>query len=120
MPATDEKVQRHRGIDYSSEDADGNVTSLSYTAGVTGTVQIIAGSQWNTINVVLNNGNIMQYLHSSEIDVHDGQLVFPDTVMGKTGNVGLPASAGIHLHVQAKDKNGNYMNPNCAENDAPQ
>lgn len=110
-PDTDTMVRRHRGVDYSSHDANGNVANVPFTAGVTGTVDVIEGSQWNTIDVVLPNGNIVQYLHASEIDVKDGDSVGPNTVLGQTGDTG---AGSIHLHVQAKDKNGNYINPNCA------
>ena len=111
-PQTDDWVRRHRGVDYSSRDAQGNVTNVPFTAGVTGTAGVVAGSQWNTINVTLPNGNIVQYLHASEIDVTDHAPVGPNTVLGRTGDTGADA---IHLHVQAKDSSGNYINPACAE-----
>jgi len=65
----------------------------------------------------------MQYLHASRIDVQEGQRVDPDTVVGMTGNTGTIA---IHLHVQAKDRQGhpidprliygNNIDPRCAYN----
>jgi hypothetical protein len=111
-PETDDEVRRHRGVDYSSMDENGTITEVEFTAGVSGVATVVAGSAWNTINVTLPNGNVIQYLHASEIHVTNGQQVSPGTVLGKTGDTGANA---IHLHVQAKDANGNYINPSCAE-----
>lgn len=111
-PETDNEVRRHRGVDYSSMDENGTITEVEFTAGVSGVATVVAGSAWNTINVTLPNGNVIQYLHASEIHVTNGQQVSPGTVLGKTGDTGANA---IHLHVQAKDANGNYINPSCAE-----
>lgn len=114
-PTTDNFVRQHRGVDYSSLDADGNVANVDFTAGFNGTVDVLEDSDWNTINVTLANGNVVQYLHASHINVSDGQAVTPGTVLGQTGNAGLGANGAIHLHVQAKDSSGNYINPKCAD-----
>ena len=50
----------------------------------------------------------MQYLHASRIYVQEGQRVDSDTVLGMTGNAGAVA---IHLHVQAKDRQGHSIDP---------
>jgi peptidase M23-like protein len=108
-PTTDLRISRHGGIDYSSHPADGGAaTPEPFTAGVSGTVHIIPNSPWNTIDVILDNGEIMQYLHASRIDVQEGQRVDPDTVLGMTGNTG---AAAIHLHIQAKDRQGHPIDP---------
>ena len=54
------------------------------------------------------NGNIIQYMHASTVDVKIGDKVLPDTVLGKTGNTG---TGPIHLHVQAADATGKKINP---------
>lgn len=111
-PETDVEVRRHRGVDYSSMDENGTITHVEFAAGVSGVASVVPNSDWNTINVTLPNGNVVQYLHASEISVTDGQQVTPGTILGKTGKTGANA---IHLHVQAKDADGNYINPSCAE-----
>jgi hypothetical protein len=108
-PATDLRISRHGGIDYSSHPAGGGAaTPEPFTAGVPGTVHIVPNSPWNTIEVRLDNGDIIQYLHASRIDVQEGQRVDPDTVLGMTGKTG---AAAIHLHVQAKDRQGHSFDP---------
>lgn len=111
---TDRFMRQHKGVDYSSLDANGNPAYLPFKAGVTGKAYIVKNSPWNTINVVLNNGVIVQYLHASKILVKDNDQVTPDTVLGMTGNTATSdLHLPIHLHVQAKDPKGHYLNPNC-------
>jgi murein DD-endopeptidase MepM/ murein hydrolase activator NlpD len=89
----------------------GGVETLPFTAGVYGEADVVENSRYNTITVTLANGNTIQFLHASRIDVVDGQRVEPNTVLGLTGNAGLGANGQIHLHVQARDANGNWINP---------
>jgi murein DD-endopeptidase MepM/ murein hydrolase activator NlpD len=57
----------------------------------------------------------MQYLHASRIDVQEGQSVNSDTVLGMTGNTGAVA---IHLHIQAKDRQGHSIDPRLIYGDS--
>jgi murein DD-endopeptidase MepM/ murein hydrolase activator NlpD len=66
-------------------------TSEPFTAGVPGTVHIVPNSPWNSIEVRLDNGDIIQYLHASRIDVQEAQRVDSDTVLGMTGSTGAGA-----------------------------
>jgi murein DD-endopeptidase MepM/ murein hydrolase activator NlpD len=63
---------------------------LPFTSGVMGRVDVVENSQWNTITITitLGNGNTIQFLHASRVDVVDGQIVGPDIVLGVTGNTG--------------------------------
>ena len=116
-PAKGEKFTRkHLGDDFSSHsdppkfNVKGKIIAQPepFTAGVSGTVHIIPGSKYNTINVVLPDGSTIQYLHASHINVVEGQQISPDTELGITGNTGV---TDIHLHVQAKDSQGRTIDP---------
>ncbi len=117
-PKTIRYIATHRGIDFSSR-ADGAVVSLPITAGTSGKAWAIPGSEWNTINVYNPKTKIIvQYLHNASVApaLADCTAQKPcpverDTVIGSTGNVG---SQGIHLHLQVKDMDGRYLDPDCA------
>lgn len=101
-------VRAHMGIDFASRDETGAVANLPFTAGFEGTVTVVPNSRYNTINVRLRDGTVVQYLHASEVQVHTGDRVTPDTVLGLTGRTGVGA---VHLHVQARDSQGRSINP---------
>ena len=61
--------------------------------------------------VQLPDGTRIQYLHTSQQNVRVGDPVTPESVLGRTGNTGANA---IHLHVQARDGSGNFINPDEA------
>ncbi len=121
----DEDIRIHYGIDFTSrvfgKDKKGKPTTevkkMDFTACVEGKVTGLSGGTWNTISVTLSNGNVIQYLHASAVKVKVGDDVTPDTVLGVTGDSGSPGR--VHLHVQAKDKNGKYIDPDCAIADKP-
>jgi murein DD-endopeptidase MepM/ murein hydrolase activator NlpD len=102
----------HYGIDFSSRDAEDRIVPLDFTAGVSGTVTVHENSRWNTISVRLANGNVVQYLHASRVYVNSGDKVAPNTRLGRTGDVGSPGS--LHLHIQARDRDGKYIDPDRA------
>jgi hypothetical protein len=54
---------------------------------------------------------VIQYLHTITSHVKVGDVVAPETVLGVTGRTGAEV---IHLHVQARDKQGNAMSPDLA------
>ena len=108
----DEKARPHQGIDFSSKlAANPNPTPLDFKAGIYGTVVKAGDGPWGTITVQIHDGSLIQYLHTTAAHVKVGDIVAPDTVLGVTGRTG----AGIiHLHIQAKDKNGNAISPDLA------
>jgi murein DD-endopeptidase MepM/ murein hydrolase activator NlpD len=86
----------HPGIDYAALEG-----SLAY-ATAAGTV-IVAGENGgygNMVEIDHGNGITTRYGHLSEIDVHVGQVVGKDTVLGKTGSTGR--STGPHLHYEVR------------------
>lgn len=103
-----EKVKPHRGIDFQSRDAQGRPARMDFRAGVHGRVVEPIGGPMGTITVELKDGTRIQYLHTSQQNVRVGQDVAPETILGKTGATGANA---IHLHVQARDRNGTFIDP---------
>ena len=102
----------HYGIDFSSRSSRGRPAKVQFTAGVYGVAKIHKASKWNTVSVVLRNGNVIQFLHASRIFVKSGDRVTPTTILGRTGDTGSLGS--IHLHVQARDRNGRFIDPDRA------
>lgn len=106
------RIEFHPGIDFSSrKPGDRDPSPLPFRAGFNGTIVLYPRSTTNTIGLVLDNGNTVQFLHSSQILVKAGQRVSADDTLGVTGRIGADA---IHLHVQARDKYGNIMDPTIA------
>jgi hypothetical protein len=121
-PEDIDHIATHRGVDFASRDYDDakKAKPMSFKAGMTGDAWATPGSQYNTINVRdPQTGNIVQYLHSSEpssqfknCSAEKPCKVYPWTELGKTGQTG--GSPAIHLHVQVKDRQGNYIDPDMA------
>lgn len=118
------ELKNHLGIDFSSKDANGIVRSLPFTAGVRGKATYIAQGGFNTIDVELDNGSHLQFLHASEVAEplliaarnHRYVLVEPESYLGMTGGKG-PAGVNqyaTHLHVQARDAQGKPIDPRIA------
>jgi hypothetical protein len=103
------------GLDFTSNDDHGRRMELPFEAGVMGEVTYVGGS-FNSVQVTLENGNRVQFLHASQVLVQVGQQVGPTTVLGRTGGTGPhgPNHYEIHLHVQAFDQHGNLIDPDCA------
>ncbi|MCC7104783.1 MAG: peptidoglycan DD-metalloendopeptidase family protein [Chloroflexi bacterium] len=110
-PRIDDDVLRHMGVDFLSRDQAWRVAKLDFATPVGGVVQIYAGSPWNTVVVLLDTGDQLQFLHASEVYVGTGDRVEPGTVIGRTGKAGTHT---IHLHVQAKNASGEYISPDWA------
>ena len=108
-----EAARVHEGIDLSSRRGPGQVppAMLDFKAGVYGIVKKAGDGPWGTITVQLQDGSLLQYLHTSASHVKKDDLVTPDTLLGVTGQTGAGA---IHLHIQAKDRNGNAISPDLA------
>lgn len=105
----------YAGIDFTSNDHHGRSMELPFEAGVTGEVTYVGGA-FNSVQVTLENGNRIQFLHASRVLAQLGQQVEPTTVLGRTGGTGPygPNHYEIHLHVQAFDQHGNLIDPDCA------
>src|SRR5262249_34232840 len=100
--------QRHMGIDIVSRDEDWETVGVDFVTPIDGVVRLATSSPWNTIAVLLDTGDQLQFLHASEVYVADGASVAAGEPLGKTGNVGTSV---IHLHVQAKNRWGAYVDP---------
>lgn len=133
---TDKSIQeKHKGLDFQSR-LNGIPTPLPFKTPMGGVVSYDPNSHWNTITLTLDNGNYIQFLHASEVFVTSGR-VEPGTVLGVTGGTGVgqktvqttkgkqgkktktiqvkdPNAHPVHLHVQAKDRSGNYIDPDMA------
>jgi murein DD-endopeptidase MepM/ murein hydrolase activator NlpD len=106
-----DRTRRHFGIDYTSRGfGEKDPTPYPFTAGFEGTISIIGG-RWNTVDLILSNGNRLQFMHSSEIFVRNGQRVGPEDVIGLTGK---KEADKIHLHVGARNKRGEQIDPSDA------
>lgn len=105
----------YAGLDFTSNDDHGRPLELPFEAGVTGEVTYVGGA-FNSVQVTLDNGNRIQFLHASQVLVQMGQQVEPTTVLGRTGGTGPygPNQYEIHLHVQAFDRHGDLIDPDCA------
>lgn len=110
-PADDELTRVHEGADYSSRDAMGVVRPLDFKAGVYGkVVEVGTNNGLGRITVEVDErGNRVEYLHTSKTFVKAGDQVKPDTLLGMTGDKG--AGGQIHLHVQARNKDRQAINP---------
>jgi murein DD-endopeptidase MepM/ murein hydrolase activator NlpD len=107
-----EAARVHEGVDLSSPAPTGKKAApLDFKAGVYGLVVKAGDGPWGTITVQIQDGSLIQYLHTlaSHVKVHD--IVAPDTKLGVTGRTGAGV---IHLHIQAKDKYGNAISPDLA------
>src|SRR5206468_467040 len=95
-----EAARVHEGVDLSSRPAAGQAPKpLDFKAGVYGVVVKAGGGNWGTISVQLQDGSVLQYLHTTAAHVKVGDVVAPDTLLGVTGRTG---ARDIHLHIQAK------------------
>jgi murein DD-endopeptidase MepM/ murein hydrolase activator NlpD len=108
----DEDCRTHQGVDFSSRPASGEKpTPLEFKAGVNGVVVKAGDGQWGTITVQIYDGTLIQYLHTLASHVKVGDIVTPESKLGVTGRTGAGV---IHLHIQAKDKNGFAISPDLA------
>jgi hypothetical protein len=111
-------IATHRGIDFTSK-VGRTPTALPFTAGIQGQAWPVSGSSTRTINVKdSRTGYVFQFMHATTISAPIENCtenapcsVRPWTRLGTTGNAGADA---IHLHVQVKDENGRYIDPDMA------
>ncbi len=107
----DEDFRTHQGVDFYFEASKSKPVPVDFNAGVNGVVVKAGDGQWGTITVQIYDGTLIQYLHTTASHVKVGDLVTPETKLGVTGRTG---AGKIHLHIQAKDKNGNAISPDLA------
>jgi hypothetical protein len=112
LPSTPDKPNPrvHKGNDYLSHNRKGEPTPVPFTSPVYGKVTVLGGT-FNIIRVTTCDGWQVEFLHASKVSVKSGQDVGPGTQLGVTGETGA-AGAGIHLHVQVRDKDGKPVDPN--------
>lgn len=107
-----EVARVHEGIDFSSRPlGSAEPAPVDFVAGVFGVVTRTLPSRFGTIAVRLEDGTSLQYLHTSQSYVHVGAIVTPNTRLGKTGSTG---SSAVHLHLQARNRDGVPVNPDLA------
>ncbi len=112
VPKAGEVTVKHQGVDISTRPT-GSTSSkpMDFKAGINGEVVRAGKGTYNTITVKLQDGTQIQFLHSSKVYVKIGDKVTPDTVIGKSGNTGANS---VHIHVQARDKDGKILaNPDA-------
>lgn len=108
----DEDFRTHQGVDFASRPSPNEKPPpLDFKAGVHGVVVKAGDGPWGTITVQIHDGTLIQYLHTMGSHVKVGDVIAPDTKLGTTGRIGAGV---IHLHIQAKDKNGNAISPDLA------
>jgi hypothetical protein len=107
-PDTDIEIVRHTGIDFSSRNENWVVAPLPFATPIGGRIYVYPGSPWNTIAVLLETGDQLQFQHAGEIRVQTGEQVAAGTILGVTGATGTSV---IHLHVQAKNSTGDFVSP---------
>ncbi len=105
----------HGAIDISSRGPDGKPVAREFTAGVYG---MVLASRPGFVAVQMADGNIVQYVHASEVRLKPGQAVKPDTILGETGNLSASGKAlngtAIHLHIQVTTPDGKLVDPDRA------
>jgi murein DD-endopeptidase MepM/ murein hydrolase activator NlpD len=107
-----EKPIVHKGVDITSNPTPGQpARPMDFKAGVYEVVVRAGGGDWGTISVQLRDGSVIQYLHTTAARVKIGDVVAPDTLLGVTGRTG---ARDIHLHIQARNKHGEFISPDLA------
>ena len=99
------KEKFHKGVDIGIP-AGTPVKSCSKGIVIKSTYSDTEG---NYVVVEDDTGYRCHYMHLSQRDVSEGDIVDYDTVIGKVGSTGY--STGPHLHLQITDENGECLNP---------
>lgn len=102
--------QFHRGVDIA---LPRNTPLEALTDGKVIAAQFHDASG-NMISIEDANGNVFTYKHLESLGVVKGDTVRRGQVIGKSGKSGY-ASTGPHLHLEVKDKQGNYRSPTLQE-----
>lgn len=99
----------HRGVDIA---LPRNTPLEALTDGEVIAAKFHTGSG-NYISIKDANGNVFTYKHLQSLEVKEGDKVRRGQLIGKSGSTG--ASTGPHLHLEVKDKQGNYRSPTLEE-----
>ena len=103
------EMQFHRGVDVA---LPRNTPLEALTDGEVIAAKFHTGSG-NYISIKDANGNVFTYKHLQSLEVKEGDKVRRGQLIGKSGSTG--ASTGPHLHLEVKDKQGNYRSPTLEE-----
>ncbi len=95
----------HRGVDIGMRSGT-PVRSCSEGVVVKSTYSDVEG---NYVVVLDETGYKCHYMHLSERNVSEGDIVDYSTIIGKVGSTGY--STGPHLHLQITDQSGECLNP---------
>ena len=95
----------HKGVDIGMPSGT-PVKSCSEGVVVKSTCTSVEG---NYVVVMDETGYKCHYMHLSERNVNEGDVVDYDTIIGSVGSTGY--STGPHLHLQITDQNGECLNP---------
>lgn len=98
----------HHGVDYAAKEGD---PIYSISAGVAHIYHWSPGgnASGNSVTIIDDKGNRLQYFHLSHINVKQGRTVRRGELIGLAGNSGH--SSGAHVHIQLKNRTGDYMDP---------
>jgi murein DD-endopeptidase MepM/ murein hydrolase activator NlpD len=94
----------HRGVDY------GAASGTPVVAPAAGRVALVGREaegfelHGNTVGLDHGQGVLSIFLHLSQINVHEGQVVNPGQVIGRVGSTGIATGPHLHwgLYVQGK------------------
>ena len=101
------KLSWHNGLDLRAK----NEPAYAMMNGI---VEKVGYDNRSGNYVTLRHGNYrVSYCHLSSIIVDNGEIVYPGTIIGVTGNTGR--STASHLHLTCK-KDGKSINPTCIIN----
>lgn len=76
---------------------------------IDGTVEVVAGSSFNTVNIKNNLGQVARILHSSKILVSTGDTVSKGDHISIQGDVGSPGDLHTHIELPTKQILINYI-----------
>lgn len=102
-PITGE-VKHHNGVDISADENSPVFSAISGEVTKTG-----FDTEFGNYVIIQNSSGIKTYYgHLSSVEVKNGDITEPKTVIGKVGKTGTATGACLHFEIQI---NGEYMNP---------
>ncbi|NMG58979.1 M23 family metallopeptidase [Geitlerinema sp. P-1104] len=97
----------HRGLDYAAPTGAPVVAAARGRVALVGTVSQGFELHGNSVGIDHGQGVTTIYIHLSQIEVQEGQMVDAGEVIGRIGSTGI--STGPHLHW------GLYVNGECVD-----
>jgi murein DD-endopeptidase MepM/ murein hydrolase activator NlpD len=110
VPHIKNPSRKHKGVDLAASRgtpvyaaAEGRVARISYDERSSG----------NMVQIDHPNGMRTNYMHLDSVNCREGQIVGPNTVIGKVGNTGNAKDTYPHLHfeVVSSYSGGGALNP---------